>query len=131
MKLNELPQETQNELREKRAQLCKTMAMNDGYNVVFVDDTGRRYFEAHRVSIPWTNDKGGYMPFGGGTYWRVFYGAILWDWRRDPVGDKEYFWVRSHHKIFGKSANGTIIPRIVDTKREVMEIAKAIGIFNI
>lgn len=46
------------------------------------------------------------------------------------MGQKTYYWVKSN-KTFGKSSNGTIIPTKVGTKKEVLEIAKNIGILVI
>lgn len=131
MTLQDLPQEIQNKLRSSRLELHNTWKCNDAYHVCFTDATGTRYFAADRVCMAWNNNHGAYMPFGGGTYWKIRYGKILWDRRKDALGyDYEYFWVRSG-KIFNKSANGTDVPKTVGTKKEVMEIAKAIGIFDI
>ena len=95
---------------------------NDAYYVCFTNEEGTRYFQAIRVSL-----SGQYSRFGGGSYWKVRYGKILWDCKPAPMGDlKEYFWTMSN-KIFNKSSNGTIIPTRVDTKKEVLEIAKSIG----
>lgn len=70
------------------------------------------------------------MPFGGGSHWSIAYGEVRWDMRRNPIGEYEYFWVLSNKK-FGRSKNGTEIPKQVSTKKEALAIAKAIGIFNI
>jgi len=130
MNLIDLPQEIQEQLREDRKQLHTTMAVNDPYNIIMVNREGTRYFEARRICQSWSDNKGNYMPFGGGTYWSIAYGAILWDRRRNPVGEFDYEWVRSRSKAFGKSQNGTIIPKRVDTKKEALAIAKQIGIFE-
>jgi hypothetical protein len=124
-KLSELPIEIQTALCEERAKLCEKWKQNDAYNVCFTNAEGTRYFRADRISLPHSTSG---MSFGGGSYWKITYGKILWDTKRAPMGDSyEYFWMKSN-KIFGKSTNGTIIPKRVDSKKEVMEIAKSIGI---
>jgi hypothetical protein len=124
-KLSELPIEIQTALCEERVKLCEKWKHNDAYNVCFTNAEGTRYFRAHRK----THAHPVYdMPFGGGSTWEITYGKILWDTRKAPLGDEvEYRWIRSG-KVFGKAANGTEIPKRVSTKKEVMEIAKSIGI---
>ena len=130
MTLQELPQEIQNELNAKRANLYKDWFQNDAWNVVFTNKEGTRYFSAYR-----RNDFGQFNAGKWATqgWWEVRYGKILWDANvhRNPLGEceTEYFWKRTN-KIFGKSANGTEIPREVHTKAEVLEIAKKIGILE-
>lgn len=131
MTLSDLPQEIQDKLNEERKLLHEKWKRNEAYYVSFANKEGTRYFRARRVCKSWNDDKGNYMPFGGGTYWRISYGAILWDRRKDPVGEWEYFWTMSGKKVYSKSKNGTEIPHMAETKKEVMAIAKAIGIFNI
>jgi hypothetical protein len=123
--LTELQEEVQKALLEERLHLYETWKKNDAYHICFTNQEGTRYFRADRISLPHSTSG---MSFGGGSYWKITYGKILWDIKRAPMGDLcEYFWMRSN-KIFGKSANGTIIPKRVDSKKEVIEIAKAIGI---
>ncbi len=123
-KLSELQEEVQNSLREERLHLCETWKRNDAYHICFTNQDGTRYFQATRISVPHATSG---MSFGGGSYWKITYGKILWDRRKAPMGNLyEYFWMRSN-KIFGKSANETIIPKKVNSKKEVIEIAKAIG----
>lgn len=121
-KLSELQEDIQKGLRDERLNLHETWKRNDAYYVCFTNEEGTRYFQAVRVSLP-----SQYYRFGGGSYWEVRYGKILWDCKPAPMGNlKEYFWSMSG-KIFHKSSNGTIIPTTVDTKKEVLEIAKSIG----
>lgn len=126
MKLSDLPQDVQDKLLEERKELHKTEHCNTPWRVAFVNKEGTRYFLAWR-----RNDFSRYS--GGSIYgwWNVRYGKVLWDRRKQPLGnDYDYFWVFSGN-TFGKSQNGTEIPREVHTKKEVLELAKAIGIFNI
>ena len=133
MTLNELPQEIQDKLVAERAELHEKWHKNDAYNICFVNDEGTRYFSATRICLEWNDNKGNHMWFGGGTRWNVSYGMIQWKcWRlTDPFGGhyKEYTWECG--KRYAKSANGTEIPSQVATKKEVLAIAKAIGIFEL
>lgn len=130
MLLTELPQNVQEQLNTERAKLHRTWKTNNAYHVRFTNLEGTRYFVADRVCENWSDDKGNYMPFGGGTHWRVRYGKILWSCKHDSLMGTSYYWVCSK-KVFGKAANGTIVPNSVATKKEVMELAKSIGIFDI
>ncbi len=123
--INDLPIEVQNELNAKRAELSKKWRINSAYEVRFTNAEGTRYFYARRVSVPWHDNKGNYMNFGGGTYWTVSYGVIKARKERRAMGIT-YEWCESSQR-FTKSANGTEIPNKVATKKEVLEIAKKIG----
>lgn len=126
MKLSELPQQVQDQLLAERVKLHETRKANDAWHIAFVNEDGTRYFEAYR--------KNDFTRFSGGCccgWWNIRYGKVLWDRRKQLLGDDyDYFWVFSG-KMFSKSQNGTEIPRSVRTKKEVLAIAKAIGIFNI
>ena len=131
MLLSELPIEIQEILRAERLTLCEKWYKNTGYEVCLVNKEGTRYFYAIRKQFEYTNDRGGYMPFGGGSDWHISYGKILWDRTKQVMGnDYDYFWTKTSN-LFAKSANGTIIPKRVGTKKEVIELVKAIGIFNL
>lgn len=128
MTIQELPKEIQEELAQQRAQLSgKTV--NTAYDVQLYNESGTRYFRAHRVSESWSDDKGNYMPFGGGSHWRIWYGCVQFHSYKNPLGGKEY--EICDGKTYGKSANGTEIPNRVATKKEVISLIKAIGIFSI
>ena len=71
--------------------------------------------------------KGNYMPFGGGSEWPLQYGCIGFSRKKQVMG---YDYELCHGKTYSKSANGTIIPAAVKTKKEVLSIAKAIGILK-
>lgn len=123
--INDLPIEVRNELYAKRAKLSKKWHINSAYEVRFTNAEGTRYFHARRVCVPWSDDKGHCMNYGGGTYWMVSYGVIKARKERHPMGCS-YEWGESSPR-FTKSANGTEIPSKVATKKEVLEIAKKIG----
>lgn len=129
MTLDDLPEKIKNELLEKRLILCKEWFINNAYDVCFTNLEGTRYFTAYRKQSSWNDDKGHSMPFGGGSQWHIRYGAILWRTTQNPLGGKEYEWCKSSKKTFAKAANGTIIPNTVASKKEVLDIAKKIGIF--
>ena len=126
MKLDDLGSKIKNELLEQRKELCSKWKQNSAYDICFTNTDGTRYFKAMRVVLSWNDDKGHYMPFGGGTYWKIRYGKIKWATVKNPVGGKDYVWVQSR-ETFSKSANGTVIPIKLKTKKEVLEIAKQIG----
>ena len=126
MKLDDLDIEIKNELLEQRKELCSKWKQNSAYDICFTNTDGTRYFKAKRVVLSWNDDKGHYMPFGGGTYWQIRYGKIKWATEKNPIGGTVYVWVQSR-ETFSKSANGTVIPNEVKTKNEVLEIAKQIG----
>lgn len=126
MKLDDLDIKIKNELLEQRKELCSKWKQNSAYDICFTNTDGTRYFKAKRVVLSWNDDKGHYMPFGGGTYWQIRYGKIKWATGKNPIGGTVYVWVQSR-ETFLKSANGTVIPNEVKTKKEVLEIAKQIG----
>lgn len=123
--INDLPIEVQNELYAKRAELSKKWHVNTAYEIRFTNAEGTRYFYARRVCVPWHDNKGHYMNYGGGTYWTVSYGVIKAKKEYHAMG-YTYEWHESAQR-FTKSANGTEIPNQVATKKEVLEIAKKIG----
>lgn len=128
MTFQELPQETQEQLRIEQLDLVKRNR-NTAYEVHIYDALGSRYFYARRICQAWSDTKGNCMPFGGGSHWRLCYGRVQFESYKTPVGTREYRLCDG--RVYGKSANGTVIPKSVSTKKEVMAIAKAIGIFNI
>lgn len=124
MQLKDLPQEIQDKLLEERKQLCEKWHRNTPWEVCFVNKEGTRYFHAYRK-----NDFAGQGCMCG--WWLVRYGEIRWRHTRKVfwgIVDETYEWVES--KGYAKSKNGTQIPPDVHTKKEVLEIAKAIGIFE-
>ena len=131
MNLRDLPIEIQNDMNARRLMLHETMKVNTSYCVTFVNAEGTRYFAAYRRQHSWNDDKGNYMPFGGGSYWMCRYGKIKWDRTKQPLGNGyDYEWVLTS-ECFSKSTNGTEIPSEVQNKKQALEIAKQIGIFDI
>ena len=95
MKLDDLDIEIKNELLEQRKELCSKWKQNSAYDICFTNTDGTRYFKAKRVVLSWNDDKGHYMPFGGGTYWQIRYGKIKWATEKNPIGGTVYVWVQS------------------------------------
>lgn len=130
MLLSDLDQKVREKLLKERAELSTKWHKNTPYEVSFTNLEGTRFFKAVRKQDSWSDDKGNYMPYGGGSRWYISYGKILWATGRDPLGGEKYFWKRTS-QLFAKSSNGTVIPKSVATKNEVMDIAKQIGILVI
>lgn len=128
MKFEELPAEVQQQLAQQRAELAGKR-INTAYRVELYNADGTRYIEAVRCYKSWNDDKGHAMPFGGGTYWTIRYGAVQWQTRKDPLGGKAY--ELCNGKQYGKSRNGVEIPNRLNTKKEVIALIKSIGIFKI
>lgn len=126
MKFSELPIDTQQRLNDERLKLSNR-SINDAYEVLLYNQSGSRFFYARRHKRPWQDDKGNYMPFGGGSEWTVQYGCIGFARRKQVIG-YDYELVKG--KLYSKSSNGTVIPSSVKTKKEVLSIAKSIGIFS-
>ena len=128
MKFEELPAEVQQQLAQQRAELAGKR-INTAYRVELYNADGTRYIEAVRCCKSWNDDKGHAMPFGGGTYWTIRYGAVQWQTRKDPLGGKAY--ELCNGKQYGKSRNGVEIPNRLNTKKEVIALIKSIDIFKI
>ena len=112
MKFCDLPIETQQRLNCERLNL-HNRSINSAYEVLLYNQPG--------------DDKGNYMPFGGGSEWTLQYGCIGFSRKKQVMG---YDYELCRGKTYSKSANGTIIPASVKTKKEVLSIAKAIGILK-
>ena len=134
MKLNELPQEIYDKMIAD-ANNWKGKLASNAYGVMAYNQAGTRFFSATRRCIGWQDTKSGNsMPFGGGTYWVIRYGAIQWQHKvhRDPLGQvyDEYSWVRS--KVFSKITNSKTgeaidIPSELGTKKEVVALLAKLG----
>ena len=126
MKISELPKDKAEKLLKAQKALHVTMREDNSYHVVRVNKEGTRYFEAHRVSMSYSPN----MPFGGGSYWRIRYGAMGWCRRKDMVGnDYHCIWFKTS-QTFSKSRTCIDIPATLNTKKEVMALLKQIGMFN-
>lgn len=127
MKFSELPIDVQNALSEDKQKLHEKR-VNDAYNIRLYSKDGSRYIFAKREQSAFSNDKGVYMPFGGGSVWRIQYGAVQFRSYRNPLNGIEY--ELCNGKTFGQSKNGTVIPKTLSSKKEVCDLIKAIGIFD-
>ena len=128
MKFSELPTEIQERLMKDRLAL-KNKNVNTPYEIRLYNEMGTRYFIARRCVHFWNDHKGHYMPFGGGSEWVIRYGMMSICRKRTPAGT--FYFELVEGKLFRQSANGTVIPKCVQTKAEVLEIVKNIGIFNL
>lgn len=125
MKFSELPIDTQQRLNDERSKLSNR-SINNANEVLLYNQSGSRFFSARRHQRPWQDDKGNYMPFGGGSEWTVRYGCVGFARKKQVIG---YDYELVEGKLYSKSSNGTVIPSSVKTKKEVLSIAKSIGIF--
>lgn len=130
MLLSDLPNDVQEQLTSERLRLHVEWKRNDAYHILFTNIDGTRYFEANRISES-SCFRGYYMPFGGGSYWEIKYGKIKWSSTYDNLScSTKYYW-KCTRQVFRKSTNGTVIPQILRKKKDVLEVAKSIGIFDI
>lgn len=125
MKFSELPIDTQQRLNDERSKLSNR-SINNANEVLLYNQSGSRFFSARRHQSSWQDDKGNYMPFGGGSEWTVRYGCVGFARKKQVIG---YDYELVEGKLYSKSSNGTVIPTSVKTKKEVLSIAKSIGIF--
>lgn len=115
MTFNELPRDVQEYLTIQKKALCGK-SINTPYKILIYNEAGTRYFYAQRKQNEWSDDKGNYMPFGGGSSWHIRYGIVQFHKYTSPVGTYQWDWVNG--KVFGKSANGTVIPGISKQKKK-------------
>ena len=128
MKFSELPVETQKILNEEREEI-RGKTINTDHLIHLYNKDDKRYTYARRHCRSWDDDKGHSMPFGGGSYWTLSYGKVQFERYRNPLGQRDYRLCDG--VTFRKSANGTVIPSTVATKKEVINIINQIGIFNL
>lgn len=127
MKFEELPAAVQDELKRKQSAL-HSRSVNTSYDICFYNERGTRYFKAHRNQRAWTDDRGNSMPFGGGSEWRIYFGAVQFHSQRDPFGG--ILWELCDGKRFtAKVVDGVkvAIPATLKTKKEVLQLAAALG----
>lgn len=125
MKFNELPTDVQVRLAQERTELHKTWYKNTPRMIKLANADGTRFFYAERIS-----GFDGYRSTG--DYWKLHYGVIQFSKERtnNPF-EYEFEWKWKMGKCYAKTANGTVIPKTVDKKKDVLTIVKAIGIFDI
>lgn len=126
MKFSELAKEVQERLIKERNNL-HSKNINTSYEVLVYNEAGTRFFNARRVQGSWQDNRGNYMPFGGGSKWNIKYGEVGWRSFRNPVGEVDAELCMG--RLFGKSSNGTQIPKSVGSKKEVLALINQIGIF--
>lgn len=100
--------------------------VNTAYEVRLYNKKSNRVFIALRQVV--ASDKLN-MAFGGGSFWKVSYNEVQYKIQSDIMGG--LYAKPCVGKSFGKSANGTEIKSTLNTKAEVISLAKQIGIFNI
>lgn len=108
---------------------CKRLSfsvVNSAYEVRLYNKKSNRCFIAIRQVV--ASDKLN-LAFGGGSFWKVSYNEVQFKIKSDISG--ELYAETCIGKSFSKSTNGTEICSSLNTKAEVIELAKAIGIFNI
>ena len=108
---------------------CKRLSfsvVNTAYEVRLYNKKSNRCFIATRQVV--ASDKLN-MAFGGGSFWKVKYSEVQYKIKRDLAGD--LYAETCIGKSFGRSSNGTEIYSSCNTKAEIIELAKAIGVFNI
>ena len=118
MKLQDIPQEQWMKMYECRKKLFLESLAGQA-SIVLYNEEGTRYFSAY------------YIPSWGGrrAFWSVRYGEVeLTKAYDDITGTSSYEWINGRE--FRKSSNGTIVPRWLDTRKEVVELANKIGIFG-
>ena len=126
MRFTDLPQQVQDALTSEMSHL-HLKQVNTAYEVLVYNKTGTRFFNARRVQSSWQDSNGNYMPYGGGSKWTITYGEMGYRSCRNPFGEIDA--ELRMGKTFGRSKNGTVIPKSVATKREVLALIAEIGIF--
>lgn len=111
MKFSELPIEVQEKLNTKRLTL-RNHQINSKCEVLLYNPSGTRYFYAKRCQID------------GSSQWEIKYGFMCFS-RMNQEISCDYEIVKG--KTYSQSANGTIIPSTVKTKKEVILLAHKIG----
>jgi len=122
MKFSELPQSIQAELNEKRERREKSQ-LNTATEILLYNPQFTRYLWAKRHSYP-----SQYSRFGGGNYWEVEYGEIVFC--KSRVFEDLIEWDWGFGKKYGK-VNGIEIPKQIDKKAQIIEIINKIGLFDI
>lgn len=131
MTFSELPQETQDRLNKELQQIRDKRCDCIGTRSITLWNANKtRCLQAFRI-IHVANAYVNGTWRGTYSYWEINY------FKPQDVATKvrqvmgyDYEW-REHRTFYSASANGTVIPNNVKTKKEVLALAKSIGIFNI
>lgn len=126
MKFSELSKEIQEKLIKEKKNI-RSKNINSSYEVLVYNEAGSRFFNARRVQDSFQDNRGNYMPFGGGSKWNIQYGEIGFRTYRNPCGEMDAELCMG--RLFGKAKNGTQIPKSVGSKKEVLALIDQIGIF--
>lgn len=122
MKFSELPQDVQEALNAKRKRK-EAEQRNTATEILLYNPQFTRFFWAKRHSYP-----SQYWSFGGGNYWEVHYGEVVFC--KERVMGSLIDWGWGFGKEYRK-ANGVDIPKQVERKAEIIEIIKGINIFDL
>lgn len=131
-KISELPQELQERLAKEKSGLYRTWHQNDAYHVCFTDKVGKFYIYAKR-----DNGFRLWSRCAGVNGWYIKFGKVQCKHGYDVnvIGERtEYYrWVKGTTYLKFIKADGTLveIPQVVSTKKELMDIVKQLGIFEI
>lgn len=120
MKVKELPQEIQDLIAKERSELSD---INNYRLVLLYDKTKRIFFMAKRQ---WTS--GPRHAYDGIQYWSVCCGKVVVK-HTQKFGVDEYHIVKK--KCFNTYGDGKSIPSVLQTKQEVIALAKDMGYFDI
>lgn len=124
----QLPQEYQDQLARMRSELKDE---NTPFAVTLYNKTGKIAFYARRCQHSWDDHKtGNHLPFGGGSYWTIRCCSIQWRPRKDLMGGGFTLELCDGPR-YGKYGDGKVIPAEVSTKKEVLALAREIGVFNL
>lgn len=128
MEFNELPQEVQQRLLEESKNLSKKN-QNTAYRISLYNPNGTRHFFAIRKQLQWSDDKGNYMPYGGGSYWYTYYYVVGFKAYKDVLGEIDYKLVDSVSckNVILKNGEKVQVKGVFKTKSEVLELVKKIG----
>lgn len=101
--------ETLTKLNQQRPALCKKRTINRCREVRFYNEQGTRCFWAYKQS--------------GAKVWHIHYGKVV----ISQQSNGKYILTMSQSQMYNQSANGTIIPKKLESRNQVMELVKNIG----
>lgn len=126
---SQLPQEYQDQLAKMRSELKDE---NTPFAITLHSKNGRVAFYARRCQHAWENHRtGNRLNFGGGSYWTIVCCPIQWRPRKDLMGGGFSLELCDGPRYGKYGKDDKAIPRQLATKKEVLELAREIGLFNI
>ena len=96
-------------LNEQRRFLCTRKIINKCREVRFYNPSGTRCFWAYKAL--------------GEKKWYIHYGKVV----ISQQSNGQYILTMSQSQMYNQSANGTIIPKKLESRNQVMELVKNIG----